>query len=138
MAEADYDIHQNADTAHISLAGFPGIIGTATALDKGRGWRVVAHDAVDLGTVTTRRAAAERAHADWLKRFEGAEKVSPTSTMALARELHWRRKHSSPTRAQRNWLCECNRDAVEFSRTRWLRDVVERLGGTFPEEHPGG
>ena len=138
MAEAEYDIHQNADAAYVSLVGETGIIGTAVALDKGRGWQVTAHDGVDLGTAPTRHDAALRAVTDWRMRFEGAEACSPTSTTALARELHWKRGHTRAVKAQRNWFCECPRDANLLNSTQWLRDVVETLGGTFPEERPGG
>lgn len=131
MAEAEYDIHQNADIAYVRLAGSPGIIGTAFALDNGRGWHVTASDSTDLGTAPTRHDAALRIVADWRKRFEGAEPCSPTSTMALARELHWARGHTRSVKAQRNWLCECSRDANLFNSTQWLKDVVSVLGGTY-------
>lgn len=137
MAEAEYDIHQNADTAHVSIVGDPGIIGTATALDKGRGWQVTAHDDTDLGVAPTRHDAAELAVADWKMRFEGAEACSPTSTMALARELHWARGHTRAVKAQRNWFCECPRDANLFNGTQWLKDVVAVLGGTYREAGSG-
>lgn len=138
MAEAEYDIHQNADTAYVRLAGSPGIIGTALALDKGRGWQVTGADGTDLGVAPTRHDAALRAVADWRMRFEGAEACSPTSTMALARELHWARGHTRAVKAQRNWFCECPRDANLFNSTQWLKDVVEVLGGTYREAVSAG
>lgn len=138
MRAADYDIHQNADTAHISLVGTPGNIGTAVALDKGRGWQVTALDGADLGEAPTRHDAALRVVSDWRKRFEGAIPCSPTSVMALARELHWKRGHTRAVRAQRNWFCECPRDANLFHSTQWLKDAVTVLGGTYREAGGGG
>lgn len=132
----DYDIRQVGDTATLSLAGTDEVLGTVSG--EGSSWRAVALDHAELGEHRSRADAADAVLADWGHRFEGATVPSPTSTMALARELHRRREHVSPARTQRSWLCDCNRDASELNQTQWLRDVVETLGGTFPKERPGG
>lgn len=126
----DYDIKELGDVATITLAGTDATLGAVHRGDGG--WAAVAMDFAPLGEAKTRSAAAELVVTDWRRRFEGAAVCSPTSTMALARELHRGRAHSSPVRRQRNWLCACNRDANELHRTQWLRDVVTVLGGTFP------
>lgn len=129
-AATEYDIRELGDVAIITLAGTNATLGT---VHRGEGgWTAVALDYVPLGEARTRAAAAELVVTDWRHRFEDAAVCSPTSTMALARELHRGREHNAPVRRHRNWLCACNRDANELHRTQWLRDVVTVLGGTFP------
>lgn len=129
-ADAGYDIIQQRCSATLTLAGTDAVIGTVHERE-GR-WSAVAVDYRDIGDAPSRSDAADLVLADWQQRFQGAPVCSPTSTMALARELHQRRGHLSPVRRQRNWLCDCGRDAALLDSTHWLRDVVEALGGTFP------
>jgi hypothetical protein len=128
-----YDIQQRGGVALVTLAGAADLIGTVLELDPGDGWRALSADKVKIGDYPTRKQAAEATAGYWRRYNEGATECSPTSPRQLARELHRLRGHSSPVKQQVNWLCECTRDANLLNLTDWLRDVVEALGGRFPE-----
>ena len=129
------DIRQTDGIAIISLAGTDQVIGEVRALPGTWDWEATAFDGTVLTRCDGRLAAAHEVHRYWLR--NDGPTVSPTSTVALARELHRRRAHPSPVRRQVNWLCSCNEDAVAFNNTKWLRNVVETLGGTFPTTRSG-
>lgn len=131
-----YDIREYQGVATLLLPDTDAVIGSVQRND--RVWVATALDYVPLRAGGSRAEAADIVFADWQCRFEGAPVCSPTSAMALARELHRLRGHRSPVRRQVNWLCQCNSDARMVNGTRWLRGVVETLGGTFPKERPGG
>lgn len=131
----ELDVIERDGIATVTLAGTDT---TVTSLHRrGHQWVVVALDGRERGTADTRSAAADLGRRDWEKRFDGAQPCSPTSTMALARELHLRRGCGGYVRRQVNWLCHCNRDAHELNDTQWLKDVVTALGGAFPDQRPG-
>jgi hypothetical protein len=128
----ELDIIERDGIATVTLAGADT---TVTSLHHRDGqWVVVALDGRERGSATTRAAAVELGRKDWERRFDGAQPCSPTSVTALARELHLLRDCGGYVKRQVNWLCHCNRDAMELNGTQWLKDVVTVLGGTFPDQ----
>lgn len=131
----EVDIVEAGRVATVTLAGASTPLGAVHW--EGAVWAAVAVDEIPVGTAGTRGAAVQLLLSDWQKRIDGAAECSPTSVMALARELHRHRGCGGYVKRQQNWLCHCNRDAHELNDTQWLKDVVTVLGGTFPDQRPG-
>lgn len=53
----------------------------------------------------------------------GVKQFTPTSPTALAIELHMLREHRAPLGRFVHWICDCRADAIEISRTQWVRQL---------------
>lgn len=86
-------------------------------------WVAVMPDGTAEGPFSGRYAAAQSLYNRYADQ-RASRRGGPGSHLALARELHATRRHPSPLRHQINWLCSCNRDALELSSTKWLQTKV--------------